>query len=282
MLNLMDFAINYSPQAAELLKQGDINIDLFKCPDWSELIAEASALAPIYVHFPLVAGHPSLYKTDWGRVERLLEETSTPFVNIHLEVIADVYPDMAINTKDPHNGERLTERLIEDVRAVAERFGPERVVAENVIYRGHRRNVLRPCVQPHVIRTVLEETGCGLLLDLSHARISAHYLGVEEAGVTLETYLAALPLERLKELHLTGIHLHRDKLSDHLPLTDFDWDVTERAFERIHSGAWGEPRTVAFEYGGVGSNFAWRSRREVIAEQVPRLYRLAHAKTPSS
>ena len=282
MLNLMDFAVNYSPQAAELLKQGDINVDLFKCPDWPELIDEASALAPVYVHFPLVAGHPSLYKTDWDRVERLLEETRTPFVNIHLEVITDVYPEMAVNTKDPRDSERLTERLIEDVRTVAERFGPERVVAENVIYRGHRRNVLRPCVQPHVIRTVLEETGCGLLLDLSHARLSAHYLGVEEAGVTLETYLAALPLERLKELHLTGIHLHRDKLSDHLSLTDFDWDVTERAFERIHEGAWGEPRTVAFEYGGVGSSFAWRSQKEVIAEQVPRLYRLAHAKTPLS
>ena len=29
----MQFAINYSPQAAELLKTGQINIDYFKCPD---------------------------------------------------------------------------------------------------------------------------------------------------------------------------------------------------------------------------------------------------------
>ena len=272
----MNFAINYSPQAGKLLKQGKIETDLFKCPDWPELIGEASALAPVYVHFPLVAGHPSLRDTDWRKVEKLLEETSTPFVNVHLEVITDVYPEMAVNTRDPHDVERLTERLIEDVRYVAQHVGAERVIAENLIYRGHKWDTLRPCVQPEVIRTVLEETGCGLLLDLSHARISAHYLEVEEAGINLWGYLAALPMNRLKELHLTGIHYHRGELNDHLSLTDHDWELTEKAFERIYSGAWGRPETVAFEYGGIGPIFDWRSKEEVIAEQVPRLYGLVH------
>ena len=172
-------------------------------------------------------------------MERLLKETKTPFVNVHLEITTDVYPEMAVNTRDPHDTEKLTERLIEDVRYVAEHVGAERVIAENIIYRGHKSNMLRPCVQPEVIRTVLEETGCGLLLDLSHARISAHYLEVEEAGVDIWTYLAALPMERLKELHLTGIHFHRGKLSDHLPLSEFDWELTERAFRHIREGSWG-------------------------------------------
>ena len=277
----MNFAINYSPQAADLSKQGEIEIDLFKCPDWPELIEEASALAPVYVHFPLVAGHPSLYKTDWRNVERVLEQTNTPFVNVHLEVITEVYPQMAVNTADPHDSERITERLIDDIRYIAEHVGAERVIAENIIYRGHRRNVLRPCVQPEVIRTVIEETDCGFLLDLSHARISAHYLGVEEAGVDVWSYLEGLPLERLKELHLTGIHFHEGKLSDHLPLTDFDWEMTERIFGAIRAGVWGEPQTVSFEYGGLGPIFAWRSRKEVIAEQVPRLYGLVHADSDS-
>ncbi len=276
MLNLMNFAINYSPQAADLLRRGNIDIDLFKCPNWSELIAEASALAPVYVHFPLVAGHPSLRETDWGEVERVLNVTNTPFVNVHLEVTAEVYPEMAVNTGDPQDVERITERLIGDVRYVAQHVGAERVIAENVIYRGHQWDVLRPCVQPSVISTVLEETGCGLLLDLSHARISAHYLEVEEAGVTTESYLAALPVQRLRELHLTGIQFHQGELSDHLPLTEFDWTLTEGAFDHIRAGAWGEPHTVAFEYGGVGPTFAWRSRAEVIAAQVPRFYDLVH------
>ena len=281
MLTPMNFAINYSPQAADLLRADEIEIDLFKCPPWRDLIAEASALAPVYVHFPLVAGQPSLRETDWGEVKRLLEETNTPFVNVHFEVTADVYPEMAVNTRDPRDAEKLTERLIEDVRYVAQHVGAERVIAENIVYRGHKWDVLRPCVQPGVIRTVLEETDCGLLLDLSHARLSAHYLEVEEPGVTLWNYLAALPMGRLRELHLTGIHFHRGKLSDHLPLSEFDWEVTERAFESIRAGTWREPHTVAFEYGGVGPIFEWRSRKEVIAEQVPCFYDLVHAATPT-
>ena len=177
---------------------------------------------------------------------------------------------------------RLTERLIDDVRYVAQHVGAERVIAENLIYRGHKHNMIRSTAQPSVIRTVLEETDCGLLLDLSHARISAHYLEVEEADINLWDYLAALPTQRLKELHLTGIHYHRGELSDHLSLTDYDWELTEKAFERIYSGAWGRPETVAFEYGGIGPIFNWRSREEVIAEQVPRLYGLVHAAKSSA
>ena len=36
---------------------------------------------------------------------------------------------------------------------------------------------MRPSVEPEVITRVVEESGCGLLLDISHARIVANYLG---------------------------------------------------------------------------------------------------------
>jgi len=273
----MNLALNYSPQAADLLREGTIQLDLLKCPDWPELIREAEALKPVYVHFPLVVGSPSLRETDWGEVEAFLTETQTAFVNVHLEATPTTYPGVPVNTRDPHHAERLTERFIEDVALVASHFGAERVVAENVIYRGHRGNLLRPAALGEVIRTVVQETGCGFLLDLSHARISVHYLGVEEPGVELWGYLDALPVERLRELHVTGIHYLNDKLTDHLPLTEEDWEITGKVFERIRTGTWAEPIVVAFEYGGVGPTFAWRSDKGVIAEQVPRLYGLVHS-----
>ena len=65
-------------------QQGRVQIDRFKCADWPELIEPASSLLPIYVHFPLVAGTNTLDNTDWERVERLLGETGTPYVNVHL------------------------------------------------------------------------------------------------------------------------------------------------------------------------------------------------------
>jgi uncharacterized protein len=44
------------------------------------------------------------------------------------------------------------------------------------------------------------ESGCGMLLDVSHAWLSAHY-----AGTSAREFVAALPLERVVELHVAGI-----------------------------------------------------------------------------
>jgi hypothetical protein len=33
----MEFALNYSPQAAQLLQEGRIEIDRYKCPDWPDV-----------------------------------------------------------------------------------------------------------------------------------------------------------------------------------------------------------------------------------------------------
>ena len=41
------------------------------------------------------------------------------------------------------------------------------------------------------------------------------------------------------------------------------------------------PWLVAFEYGGIGPNFEWRSESAVIAEQVPRMAALVHTVNPS-
>lgn len=52
----MKFAVNYSTEGAELLRQGQIELDLFKCPAWPDLLPEARALRLAHVHFPLIVG----------------------------------------------------------------------------------------------------------------------------------------------------------------------------------------------------------------------------------
>ncbi|MGH7321444.1 MAG: multinuclear nonheme iron-dependent oxidase [Candidatus Rokuibacteriota bacterium] len=49
------------------------------------------------------------------------------------------------------------------------------------------------------------ESGCGMLLDIAHAWLSAHY-----AGVPPREFVAALPLERIVELHVAGVEPDRD------------------------------------------------------------------------
>jgi len=267
----MKLAVNYSSQAAGLLEQGRIELDLFKCPDWPWMIAEARRLRPVAVHFTLTAGNGNLDKADWSLVERLKEETGTPYVNLHLDPSVKHFPGIPPDAPEPWQSEQIIERLRADLDLVVRRFGPEKVIAENVPYRGPDGKAMRPAVEPEVITHLLEETGAGLLLDISHARIAARVLGRDE-----HDYMQALPVHRLKELHFTGLHQLDDRLQDHLSILETDWPALDWVFERIRLGEWAEPWLLAFEYGGVGEKFAWRSDPAVMEEQIPQLYRRVH------
>ncbi len=225
---------------------------------------------------------------DWAGVDALLGRTDTPYVNLHLAPTVHDHPTIPIDSTDPAHVEELTACLVRDVRAVVERFGAGRVIVENDHDNGGLH--LRPGYLPGVIRQVVEATGCGLLLDLSHARLAAHALGIDARD-----YLRALPLERVREIHLTGIQpfderwvaaLRRagiadgvierfaGRLLDHLPLTEADWEFTAWAIDQVQRGAWGQPRVVALEYGGVGPLWEAVTDADVLADQVPRLYDL--------
>ena len=268
----MKLAINYSPAAAELYRQGKIVVDAFKVPDWPDLVAEARRLCPPAVHFTLLAGDGRLAQADWSLVDRLLAETATPYINVHIEAHARDHPEIPAEATEQSLIEPVLDNLRQDIQCVVSRYGAERVIAENIPYHGAGSDHLRACVDPQVITSLLEETGCGLLLDIAHARISAHYLGMTDTA-----YLEQLPVQRIREMHFAGLHTTPNGLQDHLSALPEDWKLLEWVLERIRSKEWGAPWMLAFEYGGVGAPFAWRTDPAVIAEQVPRLYEMVHA-----
>ena len=94
----MNLAINYSPQAASLLKEGIIQLDYFKCPDWPDLIAQAQQLRPAAVHFEIIASAGNLSQKDWSLVDRLLEETGTHYINLHLASNIKDFPGFDIKS----------------------------------------------------------------------------------------------------------------------------------------------------------------------------------------
>ncbi len=266
----MQFAINYSPQAAALLSAGQIAIDYFKCPDWDHMITDARALKPVYVHFPITVGRGQLGKMDWHKVDRLLRDTSTPLVNVHLAAMRPDYPS-------PYDPQQVIDTLHRELADVVKRYGADKVIAENVPHHGddtdYEYPVLRPAVLPEVIRAVIETANCGFLFDLSHARISAASLGMD-----WREYVRGLPLERMRELHVTGMdRLENGRLEDHLGFTEADWEAFEWFIEEMRAGCAATPWIVSFEYGGTGPAFEWRSKSSVIARDVPRLYREVHS-----
>jgi uncharacterized protein (UPF0276 family) len=193
---------------------------------------------------------------------------------------------LATSAQSPKDDvEIIAQALIRDVQAVCRRLGPERVVVENDYYSAGRH--LRPAFSPAVIARVVTETGCGLLLDLAHARISAAELAMAD-----QDYVTALPVGRLREIHVAGVQRlegewlerieavdpdlargYAHRLLDHLPMTDDDWALLDWAAGRIRGGAWSEPWMVTLERGGVGPVWELTGESTELRQEITRLRR---------
>ena len=267
----MKFAINYSPQAEKLWREGRIQVDLFKCPDWPDLVEKVAGIHHLYVHFSLRAGGGDLDASDLAWAREWLESTETRLINTHFWARKSEYP-----ADEPPTVEAIIERAVRDVEALGERFGVERVVIENVPHptRALHDDLLTEVADPAVISEVTRRAGCGLLLDIAHAIRACEGTGRGD----IRAYLDAMPVNALRELHVVGILPEADENGirrDHFAMTDADWEIAQWAVEQIGLGRWRAPDTLAFEYGGIGEKFAWRSDETVIAAQAPRLYKLA-------
>ena len=218
----MKLAVNYSPQALSLLSQQHMGVDRLKCPPWPELIAQAQASCPAYVHFGLDAGCGSLADTAWGMVERLLLETDTPYINVHLQARTEKFAAIPADSRQPSHLQAVAESFIKDVELLAQRFGPERVIVENVIYLGPEGKFLYAAVDPAVITAVFEETKCGLLLDTAHAQMTCRYFCADP-----REYISRLPVHQLHELHVTGLQEDGQRLRDSMPMGAEGWALAE-------------------------------------------------------
>lgn len=161
------------------------------------MIAEAKKQRPATVHFPLMAGRHNIDAVGIPLIEDRLASTATIYVNTHLAPHAKDF-DMVFDTRNERYLEPLVEAMETDIARMVEHFGSEKIILENANYDpNYQMPVL--VIYPEVITRVVEETKCGLLLDLAHARMSAVYLGID-----MKEYINRLPLYALRELHVAG------------------------------------------------------------------------------
>ena len=292
----MDLAVNYSLAAERLLLAGRVAFDRFKLPAWPDLAKDVSARHRTHVHLPLTAGAWSRgvldgetgKPPDWARVDQLLSDTDTALVNIHLTPTPAAHPGLDPTATDDRTQAVVAENLLRAVLELVGRYGRERVIAENDPDNGES---MRAGLMPEVISRVIEEAGCGLLLDLAHVRITAAKWGTDPRA-----YALALPVHRLREVHISGVQrlsgawaqrlresdergralLARleGELIDHLPMTPEDWRFVTWAFGQIRDSRWRRPEVVTFEYGGIGGHWEAVTQESALAEQIPQLRKL--------
>lgn len=236
-----------------LRESGQLPVDLLKSALFEDWIATAQKSGPIYVHFPFGVSpngvtnfdHP---ETDWAWVFRLLEETETTFLNLHIKIREAEYLDLS--------RESILETCIRCIEELASHIPKEQVIVENTVARAKDAPLVKASTLGPFFRDLVAETGCGLLLDSAHLRISCIEMGLDFREEVLK-----FPLHELREWHICGVDKSPDKdiLFDSMAMSEEDWQATAFIVAAIREGHARKPETVAIEYGGIGDKFEWRS-----------------------
>ena len=116
--------------------------------------------------------------------------------------------------------------FVRNIEQVKKRI-PTPLILENITY-----NIQYPSSEMSeiaYIKRILEETDCGLLLDVTNLFINSKNLGFE-----WKEYLDELPLERVVQLHFVGSHKNGSRLIDaHADKTEVEiWEVFKDVVQR--------------------------------------------------
>jgi len=197
---------------------------------------------PLLLHnsvFNWSLAHPTAMEEQQilARTHEALERTRAPWLSVHLgfsaaEVLFDVHMT-ALSPALPRA--ELFASICRNVRALESAIAVP-LILENLDYcpGGAYEHVCDPAF----IAALLSETGAGLLLDLAHARVSASRL-----QLPIETYLSQLPLDRVRQLHISGPRMRDGVLFDaHEALLDDDYALLEWVLQRA------KPLALTLEY----------------------------------
>jgi uncharacterized protein (UPF0276 family) len=202
-----------------LLASGAVHVDRIKVGSWMSDVQLASHPALLHISRGAI----------WPRGER--------WISVHLDIglpYAIYYWPLAA----------LLPRALAERWAVhtLQRWGaqsPVPLLAENM--PPWKRDRPAYVFDPGFISCVIERVNCALLLDLAHARVSAH-----RRGEPARDYISQLPLDRLVEIHVSGPRPSTtgDRLLDaHEPLQEEDYALLAWVLERA------QPQAVTLEYG---------------------------------
>lgn len=258
----MRFAVNYSVPLENLIKAGSLAVDLIKCPEWPNIIHFGQNLAACYTHNEIALGNGCLADLNFLKIRAGLELTQTPHLNCHLWGSLPSYGNSSLERQ------KQLDIWMRDLEILRSNVPGYDIICENLPAQPAMPawDVSR---YPDLLAEFILKSDTGLLLDLSHARITAMNYDQD-----YQKYIAVLPTDRLAELHVTGIQTYYAYPEDHFEMQDADWQPTAWAADQIRSRVWKKPLIVAFEYGGVGDVFSWRSNDRHLLEQVPRLQML--------
>ncbi len=249
---MVNFAINYSKEVKKLITDHQIQPDLIKCPDWVDLVSEAAAIHDTYIHFDIKLGSKKFQNLDWEEINRFLSLTHTQYINAHLS-----FP------KTDHLPQ-YQYQIEKDLDLLCTKFGEDRVIIENPPLSRSKQPFQYIAAAPKIFSDLITKFNCGFLLDISHAQRTALILEMD-----YKEMFAAFPLHKLVEIHMTGLKEVDGEKMDHYEMNADAWEVFKSTLNALTTNKYPQPHIIAFEYGGFGPIFEYRSEIDNIRQQVP-------------
>lgn len=249
----MKLAVNYLQEVQELFEEEKINFI-----DYLKLYSINGDLSPFNwcanhsnVLFHGFVGHASnvadvkfIENRDIELQKEYYERGKTPYISLHINT-----NDAEIQTE-----EKTLETIIKNVQKVKEIFGME-VILENVParYEDRQKDFL---ASPEFITRVINETDCGFLFDIGHAKQAADVL-----KIPFDEYVNRLPMNRLVEIHLSGVTVAEDGIvwPLHGKMNEEDYMFLEEAIKKYDT-----LQIITLEYG------AWAVDEKTCGYPIPK------------
>ena len=246
---------DHSPGLVDLFRARQIPLDgiefnPFNSPEQIEALRADYPGLPFQFHASNVGRAPfSLRKLD--RYNQVCPESA--WVSIHLSLVPSLtfFSAFRLGVKLPMAApHQLERRFIRQVKRLVPRLSLP-LILENMPATPLLNNGFESA--PATIRRVVSILNTDLLLDLAHAQVAAAF-----QKLSIEAYLLGLPLERVREIHVSGVREVDGVLRDaHEPLREADYDLLAWVLRRT------KPEMVTLEY--------FRDDQPVLKEMLIRL-----------
>ena len=254
---MIQLGITDSPAVRELLNSGELQLDYLEVH--GPYVQNARDTFP---DMPMLL-HNALYQWSLTHKDGLAHKSASeitlkrltisrsPWYSLHLGFSVeevDFYDEAMQGISSLQPRELVLERCISRLKQL-KAFLSVPILIENLDY--NPTQAYEYVCEPDFILKVLSETDTYLLFDLAHARVTAHAF-----GISVEDYIAQLPLEKVRQIHLNRPGWREGRLVDaHLALEEDDYQIFEQILSRC------QPWSVTLEYNHDPENILSQIRQ---------------------
>ena len=238
----MRIGCNWSDALKILIEKGTVKVDYIKSGSYgsfNEQFSTMRSMCPLLIHglgYFENTGMANIEMIDFNLANSIIEKCNSPHYGLHLAIRkSDMYPGM--------NNEDIYKCMCKHIQIFKKNLKVP-LLLENSPDTPHDRKAfdLYPYIMPKQINRILVENDVSFLLDITHAKLTSKYNGLD-----VHEYLEGLLLNRVAEIHINGSGHDKNgyPMDTHQAMEEEDFKLLEWVLERTN------PNIVTLEFNEI-------------------------------